>query len=92
MKRHTITLNAPTSAGGKVLSASSSGSINGMTIAQATQSYCQINLSDIRKSAILIATKRRQREISPLLKLFPMIDISLSMKLAKSHSPILSTL
>jgi uncharacterized Zn-binding protein involved in type VI secretion len=33
MKRHTITLGASTTAGGKVLSASSSGSINGVTIA-----------------------------------------------------------
>jgi uncharacterized Zn-binding protein involved in type VI secretion len=33
MKRHTITLGASTTAGGKVLSASSSGNINGVTIA-----------------------------------------------------------
>jgi uncharacterized Zn-binding protein involved in type VI secretion len=33
MKRHTITLGASTSAGGKVISASSNGSINGVTIA-----------------------------------------------------------
>lgn len=33
MKRHTITLGALTSAGGKVISASSNGSINGVTIA-----------------------------------------------------------
>ncbi|MBP1206187.1 putative Zn-binding protein involved in type VI secretion [Duganella sp. 1411] len=33
MKRHTITLGASTSAGGKVITASSNGSINGVTIA-----------------------------------------------------------
>lgn len=33
MKRHTITLGASTSAGGKVISASGNGSINGVTIA-----------------------------------------------------------
>lgn len=33
MKRHTITLGASTSAGGKIISASSNGSINGVTIA-----------------------------------------------------------
>lgn len=33
MKRHTITLGASTTAGGKVISASSNGSINGITIA-----------------------------------------------------------
>jgi uncharacterized Zn-binding protein involved in type VI secretion len=33
MRRHTITLGAATSAGGKVISASSAGSINGATIA-----------------------------------------------------------
>lgn len=33
MKRHTITLGASTSAGGKVIAASSNGSINGVTIA-----------------------------------------------------------
>lgn len=33
MKRHTITLGASTSAGGKVISASSNGSINGVRIA-----------------------------------------------------------
>lgn len=33
MKRHTITLGASTTAGGKVISASSAGSINGVTIA-----------------------------------------------------------
>ncbi len=33
MKRHTITLGASTTAGGKVISASSHGSINGVPIA-----------------------------------------------------------
>jgi uncharacterized Zn-binding protein involved in type VI secretion len=36
MKRHTITLGASTSVGGKVITASSNGSINGVTIALET--------------------------------------------------------
>jgi len=41
MKRHTITLGASTTAGGKVISASSNGSINGATIALETDAiFC----------------------------------------------------
>lgn len=43
MKRHTITLGASTTAGGKVISASSNGSINGVTIALESDSiFCPV--------------------------------------------------
>lgn len=42
MRRHTITLGATTTVGGKVISASSSGSINGVTIAlEGDLIYCR---------------------------------------------------